>query len=125
MPTTEQFALLLKLLEKIADRQQPQYTITGAQDWPILVLLGGIIVGMVAFMWTDLRATIKDGKKEWKNDLVRHEDENTRQFDYVWDAIRDCQGDCCDRGGANVDRRRVKRPGRPPDGADDTGDGKA
>ena len=83
--TPEQFGLLLKLLEKIADRS---YTITGATDWPMLVALVGmfgvVFTGLVGAMWIDLRGRLGD---------------NTREHEKIWKAMTDCQDDCCPRGG--------------------------
>lgn len=46
--TPDQIAQLLKLLEKIADRQ---FTITQASDWPILLFATGIGMAMIGSTW--------------------------------------------------------------------------
>ena len=81
--TDQQFSELLAILRQIASQQ---YTITGAADWPILVALGGVILGLIAFMWVDLKSTIKGDK----NDL-------SKDIDNLWQAHRDCQAECCPR----------------------------
>jgi len=94
--TPEQFSQLLDILNKISTNQP--YTITGAADWPILVVVGGALIGIIVFMWMDLRASIKDGRVDWRDALKKHEDENEKSFDMIWQAHRDCQADCCPRG---------------------------
>ncbi|MDD3814445.1 MAG: hypothetical protein PHZ02_07340 [Desulfocapsaceae bacterium] len=89
---TDQFNQLLLLLGKIADKQ---YTITGATDWPMVYVLGGIFVIVFGGMWVDLRGTIKNNKDEWKSALIAHEQAEEKQFDHVWRSQRDCQSDCC------------------------------
>lgn len=78
--TPDQFQQLLSVLQKIADKQ---YTLTGAADWPMLVAMGGLITGLIGFMWLDLRGKLVDNKTE-------HEK--------LWRAMADCQDDCCPRG---------------------------
>lgn len=92
--TPEQFAQLMALLEKLADRQ---YTITGAADWEILIIVMGVLASLVGFMWMDLRTTIKDNRGEWREELDRHKHESEKAVEQVWTAIKDCQGDCCPR----------------------------
>lgn len=92
--TPEQFARLLDLIEKVADRQ---YTITGAADWQILVIIGGILVTLLGFMWVDLRTTIKEHRGEWRVEMDKHKAESEKAIDQVWDAIHSCQSDCCPR----------------------------
>lgn len=81
--TPDQFTQLLTLLEKIASRQ---YTITGASDWPILLVIGGITLALIGAMWTDLRNNIKEQKTE-----------NKEERTLIWRAMKDCQDDCCPR----------------------------
>ena len=93
----EQTKQFLDVLEKIAAglSSQQQYAITGAVDWPILLVIGALLVAAIGAMWADLRATIKEHRGEWYNELQRHNAENTKDFDLVWNAIRDCKADCC------------------------------
>ena len=81
--TPEQFTQLLALIDKIANHQ---FTIAGAADWPILATLGSGFFIVLAFMWRDLKATIKEGKSEWKGETEK-----------LWQAMSDCQHDCCPR----------------------------
>lgn len=87
--TPEQFSRLLEVLEKLANKSS--YTITGASDWPILAVVGAIIVALIGAMWSDLRGTIKENKAEAKSDI-----------NLLWAAQRDCQEDCCPRGSSKV-----------------------
>lgn len=93
--TPEQFTRLLDVLEQLATMKQ--YTLTGAADWPILVVVGGLLIAAVGAMWADLRNSIREGRCEWKQDLERHSEENRRSFDTVWRAHRECQEDCCNK----------------------------
>jgi hypothetical protein len=92
--TTEHIQQLLLLLSKIADKP---YTITGAADWPILAVVGGILLAVIGAMWADLRAAMKEGREEWRQQLNEVEAKNDRAHDLVWEAMRDCQSDCCPR----------------------------
>lgn len=104
--TPDQFEKLLSVLERVSVKQP--YTITGAADWPLLLVLGGLIVAVIAFMWRDLKAGYAADKAERQREFTMHKDEsreqlsehkqeNKEQFDYVWTAIRDCQHECCPR----------------------------
>lgn len=101
----DQVQLLLQHLGKIADNIAGRpYTITQAADWPILVVVGGGLVALIAVMWHDLKGTMRDGKEEmkgiraeWKGDLLQHKEENEKSLDLLWQAHRDCQADCCPR----------------------------
>ena len=92
--TPEQFARLLEMLDKHLQRSE-HYTLTGAADWPILAVIGGLLIGVIGCMWRDIRTTVKEIRTEWKADLDKHEIEAGKQFDHAWAALRDCQGDCC------------------------------
>lgn len=81
--TPDQFKELLQVLERIASKQ---YTITGAADWPILLVLGGLLVSVLGFMWHDLRGQLKD-----------HKDDNEKDIDLLWEEHRRCQKECCPR----------------------------
>lgn len=84
--TPEQIQQLIVALKEIATGPK-SYTLTGAADWPLLVIVGGAVVALICFMWADLRSSIKDGRTEWKTEVDR-----------VWQAMRECQDDCCPRG---------------------------
>ena len=90
--TPDQIAMLLKLLEKIADRP---FTITQATDWSMLAVLitvlGGILVVATGFFWRDV------GKKfdKMENTLIVYRTEDIKMHDTLWAAMKDCQEDCC------------------------------
>lgn len=88
--TQDQVLLLLKLLEKIADRQ---FTITQATDWPLIVVFASIMVSMVVFFRQDLKRQFDDIKEIIKT--TKNEDE--KQHDLIWAEIRSCQEECCPR----------------------------
>lgn len=90
--TQDQIVELLTLLEKIATRP---YTITGAADWQILVVISGVLACVIGLMWTDLKATIKENKSDWKEELRTHKEEGDKNINNLWDAMRKCQSDCC------------------------------
>ena len=90
----EQFSQLLRLLEKIVSQQ---YTLTGAADWPILVIVGAAFSAVLGFMWRDLRTVIKDNRSEWKVELEKYKAENVKEHDNLWKAHYDCQHECCPR----------------------------
>ena len=92
--TPEQFTQLLSLLKELASKT---YTITGAADWPILAIVGGGLVSVIAFMWVDLRSVIKDNRSEWRQELEKQKSDNDKAHDLLWDAHRDCQHECCPR----------------------------
>lgn len=96
--TPEQIKMLLEVLNKIAvNLNRGDYTITGAADWPILLVLGGMILAMVAFMWRDLRSVLRESKEDWRDKLHEHKSDNEKNFDLLWAAHRDCQSECCPR----------------------------
>lgn len=92
--TQEQFEKIMAILIKLTDRQ---YAITAASDWPILVVVGGLLIAAIGIMWVDLRSTIKDGREEWREELKEAKSDNEKGHDLIWDAMRDCQKDCCPR----------------------------
>jgi hypothetical protein len=81
--TADQFNLLLAALARLTEKP---YTLTGAADWPILMVVGGALIAVISFMWVDLRSKI-DGNKT----------DNEKSHDTLWLALRDCQHDCCPR----------------------------
>lgn len=101
----EQIERIVHALERLASRGQT-YTITGAADWPILAAIGGILIMIIAFMWRDLRGTIRDNRLDWKESMAmirsewqdalrEHKAEGKKENDILWGAMRDCQSDCC------------------------------
>lgn len=97
----EQISQLLNLLERIAARN---YTLTGAADWPILVAVGGLLIGIIGMMWADLRTSIKESRREWQEAMKEHRVENEKNSNILWEALRHCQDDCCPPRGNNRDR---------------------
>jgi hypothetical protein len=79
--TPDQIHQLLQLLGKIAERQ---FTITGAADWPILAWMCMGFGAMLGLMWIDLRSDRNERKEE-----------NEKEHDKLWHALRDCKEDCC------------------------------
>jgi len=92
--TAEQFSQLMRLIEKIADRQ---FTITQATDWQMLVALFGVLVVLIGLLWRDIGSKIRD---------IRAED--CKAHDTIWAAMKDCQDDCCPRW-----RQQNARPEQP------------
>lgn len=92
--TPEQFQKLLELIERLISKQ---YTITGAADWPIIVVLGGGLVALIVYMWIDLRSVVKDNRADWRSELAEHKQANEKEFDLLWKAQHDCQSECCPR----------------------------
>ena len=84
----KQFEQLLVVLGKLSEKQ---YTLTGAADWPMLVIcggcLGGMLVALICFMWKDLSGKI-DGYKT----------DNEKSHDLIWKSQQECQKECCPRG---------------------------
>lgn len=80
----EQFNIFMSLLERLANRS---YTLTDAADWPVLIVVGTALVGLICFMWLDLRSVVKDNKIEAKKDI-----------ETLWNALRTCQNNGCPNG---------------------------
>ena len=87
--TSEQFAQLLKA---ISDRP---YTLTGAADWPLLVVLGVGLVGLIGLMWNDLKDTIRNHRGEWQIALNQYKEEHKQEHDHIWTSMEKCKDDCC------------------------------
>lgn len=87
--TPEQITRLLDVLERIASKSQ-SYTLTGAADWPLLLAIGFVVMALVGFMWRDLRETMQSNKVSAEKDI-----------DNIWNGMRDCKADCCDRARVN------------------------
>ncbi len=75
MMTTEQFTQLLGAIEKIATRP---YALTGAVDWPLLLVLGGLLMAVIGAMWVDFKQAMKDGREEWLNEMRDAKSENDK-----------------------------------------------
>jgi hypothetical protein len=90
--TPEQFTQLIALLSKLADKP---FALTNASDWPILVVVGGLLISAIGVMWLDLRSTIKDGREEWREELKEVRADFRADDNNIWKAMRNCQEDCC------------------------------
>jgi len=104
--TQEQISMLLRLLERIADRP---FTITQATDWQMLYILLGMVASIlmvsVGLFWRDVGRKFGDMKETLKEFKANDE----KCHDMIWSAMRDCQADCCPRGEWN--RRRTDAGG--------------
>ena len=101
--TSEQIAQLLKLIERIADRP---FTITQAADWPMVVIFLTVFCACIGLFWRDVGMRIdavKEIVKETKATDCREHEALKKEFErgdqLIWDAMKDCQADCCPRGG--------------------------
>lgn len=81
MLTPEQFQQLLALAQRLSEPRL--YTLTGAQDWPMLVVMAGMVIALIGLMWADLRSKLTA---------------NDQDHAKLWRAHEDCQADCCPRG---------------------------
>lgn len=90
--TPDQFHQLLAALVKLAERP---YTLTSAADWPILATMAGLLIAVIGWMWIDLKNTIKEGRRESKDELGDFKLEHEKEHSRIWQAHRDCQIDCC------------------------------
>ena len=97
--TPEQIIQLLRLLERIADRQ---FTITQATDWPMVYVLVTILVVAMGLFQRDIGKRfegIRDLIKEFKINDEKSHDTIRAEFEKADEAIResmkDCQSFCC------------------------------
>ena len=74
--TPDQFTQLLAVLTKLSERS---YTLTGAADWPILATMAGLLIAVIGWMWVDLKATIREGRQEWKTELTAYKTEHEKE----------------------------------------------
>lgn len=94
--TPEQFTQLMALLKELLITSRT-YTLTGAADWPVLAVACIGLVGLLVYIWGDLKTTITGNRTEQKKELEKEEAERKRQDDMIWAAMRTCQEDCCPR----------------------------
>ena len=52
--------------------------LTSLSDWPLFVVLGGIIVTLLVMIWQDLKHSIREYRAEYRSDLKE-----------VWNAIHE------------------------------------
>lgn len=92
--TDQQFIQLIALLEKVINKQ---FTITGAADWPLLVVLGGLIATLVStlvcLMWRDLKGSISSLKMDFKEELKAYKEDNDKSHDIIWAEIKRIERD--------------------------------
>lgn len=89
-----QFRVLVALLEKLLNRQ---FTLTSAADWPLLVVVGTALVGLIVFMWVDLRTIVKDNRQDAMKEISDVKVHAEKEIDDLWRAMKDCQNECCPR----------------------------
>lgn len=97
--TPEQISLLLKLLERIADRP---FTITQATDWPMVVVFFGVFGVAIGLFWRDVGNrfdSMKESLREFKSDDCKAHDaikaECDKANEALWKEIERCQAACC------------------------------
>lgn len=101
------------LCDSLAHVITAKYSLSEATDWPLLLILGGIVVALIGIMWKDLKDTIKSDKTEWKEGLscLKAElkeaisilkSETKGELDLLWDESRrmkdemkECKEKCC------------------------------
>lgn len=107
--TAEQITLLLSYLEKIATKltAPPTYTITGAADWPVILVGGAAFAAILGVMWRDIRQLLLTLQRDGKTSLEKHATENKADFIKLWDELRACQRSDCPRGGKTYESTRI------------------
>lgn len=104
----QQIDQLLALLSEIAKSisTQREYTLTGAADWPMLVILfgffGALLMAAGSFAWLDIRSKIDCAfsastkvAEDSKGELKEYKTEVQREIDGIWHEIERCQSECC------------------------------
>lgn len=66
------------------------YTLTSASDWPMVLILGGLLTAIIAGMWVDLKSTIRESRTEWREALREHVVTSDKETDKIWTAIKEC-----------------------------------
>ena len=92
--TPEQINALIDAVRSLQGGLSAKYTITGAADWPLVTVLGGAIVALVIFMWLALKATIKDGRHEWKAELEKEVGMLWREARQIREEHKKCYEKC-------------------------------
>jgi len=101
---------MLVLLEKIAEglsKRQP-YTLTGAADWAMVMVLGGVVA--ILFGWLlsliiwhvkDLKSYMKESDTGMRILLDKEEIERKHQDDLIWEEtrfmkqdVKECKAKC-------------------------------
>lgn len=86
--TPDQFQQLLAVLMKIAEKPS---TITGMQDWPMLMVLfsmfGALLLVLAGGGLGYILSRMETDRKENREDHA-----------LIWQSQKDCQEDCCPKG---------------------------
>ena len=80
--------------------ENDNYTLTSASDWPMLLILGALLTGIIGGMWVDLKSTIKESRTEWREALREHVVTSDKETDKIWSAIKECNENYRSRMGA-------------------------
>ena len=91
--TDAQFESLLGALREVIASQR-HYTLTGADDWPVMAFMAVAIVGLLVYVWQDLKNLIRDNRIEWKDALSKEEAERKEQDELLWKTMRECREEC-------------------------------
>jgi len=87
--TPEQFTALTKILS-----MPHHYSITGADDWPMLMTLMGVLVALWVYIWQDLKKTIICHRREGQVELEKEIEDRKEQDSFIWKALREHKEDC-------------------------------
>ncbi len=87
--TPDQFTVLMKAMA-----MPHHYTLTGADDYPILVASLGVLIALGIYIWQDLKYTIKEHRAEWHQELADEIGERKDQDSFIWKALREHKDDC-------------------------------
>ncbi len=91
--TDKRFESLINNLQNLVPATN-NYTLTGATDWPILAVMAVAIVGLLVYIWQDLKGTIKEHRAEWKDDLEKEIAERKEQDEFIWTELRERKRIC-------------------------------
>ena len=101
MMATMEMQTLIDSLNNIADILKNMatrpYTLTGAQDWYLFMTMTGIVIGLLVYIWQDLKGTMKEHRSELQTALEKEARQREKDIDAIWQAMRACQEDCCPR----------------------------
>ena len=85
---------ITEIVQAIKHAAQPA-TLTSLADWPLLAVLASIIMLLIGAMWRAVNNTINDQRLEMRLLLTEIKEEQRRQIDFLWKALRDCQNERC------------------------------
>ncbi len=72
--SNSQFSLLISALTT----ERP-YTLTGADDYPVLIACLGLLLCLGVYIWQDIKYTIREHRKEWRDELTTEACERKEQ----------------------------------------------